>query len=155
MGIENDRIRAAIGIAEYHAPNLPKIHDIDAPAMPKNGTSWVALSGVMAAGLSSGDYSGVPSLMEEPEFDDWVGSVGERFMFTESVTCKKYASCLWGHSALMAAQKLVDEKSIRLDDIQRIHIRGFHQMARLDIRELKTEEEAQFSVGWPLAMLLL
>ncbi|HSO20973.1 MAG TPA: MmgE/PrpD family protein [Desulfosarcina sp.] len=155
MGLDEDGIRNAMGIAEYHAPNLPMMQDIDHPAMAKHGIGWGAVTGVMAAGMAAEGYTGIPSLLGDPAHADWVGTIGREFPMVAGVTFKHYASCLWGHPALMAARDLVKRHGIEIAEIAKIRIRGFHEMVRLGIRLPTTEEEAQFSVGWPLAALLL
>ncbi|MEN8244252.1 MAG: hypothetical protein ABFS43_05070, partial [Thermodesulfobacteriota bacterium] len=56
---------------------------------------------------------------------------------------------------LMACADLMRANNISVGDIAHIKIRGFHEMVRLGICRPRTEEEAQFSVGWPLAAYLL
>lgn len=155
MGLERGKIKQAMGIAEYHAPNSPVMQGIDHPAMVKHAISWGAVTGVMAAGLAADGYTGVPSILAMPEHSDFVNTIGKDYLFVRGVTFKHYASCLWGHSALMAARDLVKNKKIKIADITKINIRGFHEMVRLGINLPQTEEEAQFSVAWPLAALLL
>lgn len=155
MGLDRDGTKNALGLAEYHAPNLPIMTDVDHPTMAKHGIGWGAVTGVMAAGLAAHGYTGVPSILADPAHLEWVGSIGSEYPFVAGVTFKHFASCLWGHPALMACADLMRGSNISVEDIANIKIRGFHEMVRLGIRRPRTEEEAQFSVGWPLAAYLL
>jgi len=155
MDLNQEKIGQAIGIAEYHAPNLPMMDDIDNPSMAKHGIAWGAVTGVMAAGLAEEGFTGVPSILGDPKHLDWVKTIGKDYLFVRGVTFKHFASCLWGHPALMAARDLMKKEKIQVKDIANIKIRGFHEMFRLGVGLPQTEEEAQFSVSWPLAALLL
>jgi 2-methylcitrate dehydratase PrpD len=155
MDLDFDKTKQAMGIAEYHAPNLPMMSDIDHPTMAKHGIPWGAVTGVMAAGMAEEGYTGVPSILGDPEHLDWVSTIGKDYLFVPSVTFKHFASCLWSHPPIMAARDLMRNHKIKVEDIKKIKIRGFHQMVRLGIRYPKTEEEAQFSVSWPLAAFIL
>ena len=53
MGLDSQQIQNALGIAEYHAPNLPMMRDIDDPAMVKCGIGWGAFTGITAAELAA------------------------------------------------------------------------------------------------------
>jgi len=155
MDLDFDKTKQAMGIAEYHAPNLPMMNDIDHPTMAKHGIPWGAVTGLMAAGLAEEGYTGVPSILGDPKHLDWVKTIGQDYLFVPSVTFKHFASCLWSHPPIMAARDLMKDHNIKAEDIAKIKIRGFHQMVRLGIRYPKTEEEAQFSVSWPLASFIL
>ena len=76
-------------------------------------------------------------------------------MLGDGVTFKKYASCSWGHPPFAATLKLTNRYKIQTEDILKIKITGFHRMVCLRVKHPKTEEEAQFSVAWPLAALLI
>lgn len=155
MGLSHERTKQALGIADYYAPNLPLMRDIDNPAMTKHGIGWAAMTGIMAAGLALEDFTGVPSLLDLPEYRDWVSTLGRDYIMVEGVTFKKHASCSWGHPSFASTQKLIRENDIPLEAIERIRITGFHEMVRLGTRRPRNEEEAQFNVAWPLAALLI
>ena len=155
MGLDEDRIRHALGIAEYHAGNLPMMRDVDHPAMVKHGLGWAAVTGLMAAGLAAKGFSGIPSLLGFHRYRSWTESFGRDYIMVRGVSFKRYSSCLWGHPAIVASQKVIAENNLVLDQIVKIVVHGFHEMKRLGDRLPRTEEEAQFSVVWPLAVYLL
>jgi len=72
MRLDEDRIKQALGIAEYHAPNLPMERDLREPAMVKHGHGWGAMTGIVAAELAGRGFTGIPSLLGFTEYQDWV-----------------------------------------------------------------------------------
>lgn len=155
MQLDVPAIENALGIAEYHAPNLPMMRDIDYPAMVKHGIGWGPVVGITAAELAARGYTGIPTLFSFEEYWDWISDIGERFMIIDGVTFKEFACCGWSHSPICAARELVEEHSISADDIVHVRVEGFHETARLGADIPTTTEEAQFSTGWPLAAFLV
>jgi len=49
LRLPQEQIKHALGIAEYHAPKLPMMWDIDHPAMVKHGIGWGAMNGIVSA----------------------------------------------------------------------------------------------------------
>ncbi len=50
---------------------------------------------------------------------------------------------------------VIDDNDIPVDDIARVKVQVFHEGWRLSQRIPRSTEEAQFSIKWPLATLLL
>ena len=72
MRLTPEQAGHALGIAEYHAGNLPMMRDVDDPGMVKHGIGWGAMTGVTAAGLAARGYTGIPTLLAFPEYQEWV-----------------------------------------------------------------------------------
>ncbi|MBC7241024.1 MAG: MmgE/PrpD family protein [Anaerolineae bacterium] len=155
MGLPPAQIQHALGIAEYHAPNLPMMRDIDHPAMVKHGIGWGAMNGILSAQLAARGFTGIPSLFSLETYADWVSDIGRHFIMVDGVIFKTYCACAWGHASFDAARRLVDEHHIRIEDISHIRIETFHNAVRLGANLPATTEEAQFNVAWPLACLLV
>jgi 2-methylcitrate dehydratase PrpD len=157
MGLTAEQSWHALGIAEYHAGNLPMMRDIDHPAMVKHGTGWAAMSGVVAAGLAARGFTGIPSLLSFEEYQHWVCDIGENYLIVDGVAWKetRYACCGWAHAGVEGARRLVQEHGIALDDIAEILVEGCHGTASLYNIPPTTTEEAQFSQSWPLAAMLV
>ena len=66
MRLTPEQAGHALGIAEYHAGNLPMMRDVDDPGMVKHGIGWGAMTGVTAAGLAARGYTGIPTLLALP-----------------------------------------------------------------------------------------
>jgi len=155
MGLETDTIKQALGIAEYHAPNLPMERDLIDPAMVKHGHGWAAMTGIVAAELAERGFTGIPGLMGFEEYRDWVATLGDEYIMVDGVDFKQHCSCGWSHHAIAAAQKLQREHDWDVDDIAAIQVEGHHWTAVLHTAHPTTTEEAQFSVKWPLAAYLI
>ena len=155
LGLNREQIKHALGIAEYHAPNAPMMRDIVNPTMVKHAIGWGAMNGVTSAELARRGYTGVPSILGFEEYRDWVWDIGDHYWMTDWVFYKGWASCAWGHAACVAALELVDEHRISVDEISSIKVRAFEEAILLHQGVPTTTEEAQFSLVWPLACLLL
>jgi 2-methylcitrate dehydratase PrpD len=149
------QIHHALGIAEYHAPNLPMMRDIDDPTMVKHGIGWGTMTGITAAQLAARGFTGIPSLFGFQEYAGWVDDIGRHFIMADNIAWKGYACCAWDHAAMRAAEQLVEAHQIRVDEIDRIDVEAPHVTLRLGTRLPTTTEEAQFNLAWPLAALLL
>ncbi len=66
MRLTPEQAGHALGIAEYHAPNLPMMRDIDDPTMVKHGIGWGAMTGVTAAGLAAAASPASPASWRSP-----------------------------------------------------------------------------------------
>jgi len=155
MGLDPATIMQALGIAEYHAPNLPMERDLLDPAMVKHGHGWAAMTGIVAAELAERGFIGIPGLFGFDEYQDWVSTLGEEYVMLSGVDFKQHCSCGWGHHALAAVQRLQHEHSWEVGDIASIRVEGHHWTAVLHTAHPTTTEEAQFSVKWPLAAYLI
>jgi 2-methylcitrate dehydratase PrpD len=155
LRLDHEQIKHALGIAEYHAPLLPIARDLASPAMVKHGIGWGAMTGVISAGLAQRGYTGIPSMLGSPEYDERVRDIGERYLLPETVFYKDWSSCAWGHPTAVGALQLVRDHRVDLDDI--VTIRAFTFQEALDLYQgyPNTTEEAQFSVMWPVAALLV
>ena len=157
MRLTPEQAGHALGIAEYHAGNLPMMRDVDDPGMVKHGIGWGAMTGVTAAGLAARGYTGIPTLLAFPEYQDWGSDFGRNYLMVEGVAWKpaRYACCGWAHAGVEGARRLVQEHGIALDDIARIVVAGSQSTVRLGTRLPTTTEEAQFNQAWPLAAMLV
>jgi 2-methylcitrate dehydratase PrpD len=155
MRLPPERIKHTLGIAEYHAPNLPMMRDIDHPAMVKHGIGWGAMNGIISAQLAQRGFTGIPSILGFERYRDWLADIGQHYIMVDGVIFKEYACCAWAHPALDAAQGLRGQYDFEVDDIAHIRVEGFHETVRLGTKLPTTTEEAQFNLAWPLAVLLL
>ena len=144
----------ALGIADYLAPNVPMMRDIDHPGMVKHGIGWGAMTGVTAAQTAGRGFTGVPCLLAFDRYTDWVRDIGHEFIMVDGVVWKPYGCCSYAHAAMNGAKQLVDQHDIILEDVTRILVEGPHETSRLGARIPTTTEEAQFSVAWPVAAYL-
>jgi len=157
MGLSAEQVKHALGIAEYHAPNLPMMRDIDDPAMVKHGIEWAAMTGITSAELASRGFTGIPSILSLKEYQEWGQDIGQNYLMVEGVAWKsaRYACCGWAHGGVEGARRLVQDHGIALSDIANIRVEGSHGTMRLGTRLPTTTEQAQFNQAWPLAAMLV
>ncbi len=157
MDLPAGQAQQALGIAEFYAPNLPMMRDVDHPGMVKHGAEWAAMAGIVSAGLASRGFTGIPGLLSFPEYQDWGLDIGHEFLVVDGVAWKPahYACCGWAHAGVEGALRLVREHHIPLDRITHILVEGCHGSMRLGTRLPDTAEQAQFNQAWPLAAMLV
>lgn len=157
MGLTPAQTSHALGIAEYHAPNAPMMRDVDHPAMVKHAIPWGSMTGVTAAELASRGFTGIPLLLGEERYHDWVMDIGERYLMLDGVgwKMKGYACCGWAHAGAEGARELVVNHGISLEEIERIVVDAFNETVRLGTRLPSNTEEAQFNLAWPVAAMLV
>jgi 2-methylcitrate dehydratase PrpD len=157
MGLPAKQTWQALGIAEYHAPNLPMMRDIDHPAMVKHGIEWAAMTGIVSTELAARGFTGIPGILSFEEYQAWGQDIGQSYLMVDGVAWKavRYACCGWAHAGVEGARRLVLENGIELDEIAHIRVEGCHGSFRLGTRLPTTMEEAQFNQAWPLAAMLV
>ncbi len=155
LRLSREQIGHALGIAEYHAPNAPMMRDIAHPTMAKHAIGWGAMNGVTSAELAQRGYTGIPTILSLDQYREWVADLGRTYWMADWVFYKEWCSCAWGHPACVAALGLVDRHGIDVNEISRLRVYGFDEVLQLHQGYPTTTEEAQFSVKWPLACLLL
>jgi 2-methylcitrate dehydratase PrpD len=151
------QVQHAMGIAEYHAPNLPMMRDIAHPAMVKHGIGWGALTGIHAAQLAACGFTGIPTLFSFSQYREWIADIGQTYLMLEGVSWKAqgYACCGWVHAAAQGAKTLLERHKFNLQEIETIEIETFREAAALGTRLPETTEEAQFNLAWPVAAMLV
>jgi len=114
------------------------------------------MTGVAAPELAARGYTGVPSLLAAPGFDERVMDVGERYLLPDTVSYKDWAPCARGHAPAVGALQLVRDNDLDLAEIGAVKIHSFQEAVDLAYQGYPTTtEEAQFSVMWPVAALLV
>jgi 2-methylcitrate dehydratase PrpD len=155
MGLNKEQTHNALGIADYHAPNLPMMRDIDDPAMVKHGIGWGAMNGIISAELAKQGFTGVPSLFGFEDYQNWVADVGTQYLIAEGIAWKRYACCAWDHAAILGTDQLMEEHGFGAQDIVHVRVETFHETVRLGTELPSTTEEAQFNLAWPLAAYIV
>jgi 2-methylcitrate dehydratase PrpD len=155
MALDQEQTKHALGIADYHAPNAPMMRDIAAPSMSKHAIGWGALNGVVSAELAGRGFTGIPSILGFEKYQDWIADIGQHYWMVDWVFYKDWCSCAWGHAACQAAWQLMKENCLPVEQIVRIQVRTFEEAIALHQEYPTTTEQAQFSLKWPLACLIL
>jgi len=157
MKLPVEQIIHALGIAEFHAPNLPMMRDVDHPGMVKHGVEWAAMTGICAAELAGRGFTGMDGILSFAEYQEWGADIGQEFLMVDGVAWKsaRYACCGWAHAGVEGAYQLVKQNQLEVDQIAHILVEGCHGSYRLGTRLPLTLEQAQFNQAWPIAAMLI
>ncbi|HET6497380.1 MAG TPA: MmgE/PrpD family protein [Thermoleophilia bacterium] len=147
--------RHALGIAEYDTPSLPMLLAVSEPAMVKHGIGIGALNGLMSAELAARGFTGTRSMLALEEYHEWVSDLGRHFILPYGMSWKEYSCCLWAHAPLLAVDRLRAAHQFDVADIRRIVIETYPAALQLQVVHPRNTEEAQFSIAWPVAALLV
>jgi len=155
LHLDATRTREALGIAEYHGPRSQMMRCIAHPTMVKDGSGWGALVGVSAAYLAREGFTGAPAVTVEDDTQAvlW-GELGRRWRILEQYF-KPHPVCRWAQPAMEAAAHLLHTHSVSPLRILRVEVRTFAEAATLNVAVPRTTEEAQYSLPFPLAALLM
>lgn len=152
-GGSGDVLRQALGIAEYHGPRSQMMREIATPTMLHDGSGMGALTGVMAVELAVRGFTGAPAVtVEEDRVADLWADLGRRWTILESYL-KPYPICRWAHAALDAGHALTE--GLDPSAIDRIEVRSFTQAAALFEGMPADTSQAQYSLKFALATLVL
>jgi 2-methylcitrate dehydratase PrpD len=155
LGLDVDRTRHALGIAEYHGPRSQMMRCIDHPTMLKDGSGWGAMAGVSAALLARADFTGAPALtVESDEVREIWGDLGGSWQITGQYF-KPHAVCRWAQPSIEAALALQQHHRVIPEQVKQIRVFTFHEAVRLSCRLPRSTEEAQYSLPFPLAAALV
>lgn len=155
LGLDENRTREALGIAEYHGPRSQMMRTIDHPTMVKDGSGWGAMAGVSAAFLARDGFTGAPAItVEYPQHAELWGDLGERWHIQEQYF-KPYPVCRWAQPGIIAALKLKQEHGFQPDQIRKVRLGTFHESYRLATAAPRNTEQAQYSAPFPVAAALV
>lgn len=155
LGLTEAKTRHALGIAEYHSPDVPMMRDLQTPAMVKHGVGAGAVTGLMAADLASRGFTGITPSLDTEAFRGFADDLGIRYLLPQGITWKRFSSCAWTHPALLAVEAIIARAKVEPDAIEAIVIEVYPDAARLGTRLPATTEQAQFNLAWPVAALLV
>ena len=154
-GRSPDRLRHALGIAEYHGPRSQMMREIAYPSLLHVGSGLGALVGMMAVLLAEDGFGGAPAItVEAPEVARHWADLGRTWTIERNYI-KPYPICRWAHAALDALTILRRDHSFGPDDVTAIEVRTFEQAAKLYAGMPDTTSQAQYSLPFALASLLV
>ena len=154
-GTGSEILRQAFGIAEYHGPRSQMMREIDNPTMLHDGSGVGAMTGVSAALLAQRGFAGAPALtVEDPAIAEHWQDLG-RFWTIEKNYIKPYPVCRWAHAAIDATRLQMDQTPFAPADINTVEVRTFHEAAALFPGVPLTTSQAQYSLRYAIAALLV
>ena len=157
LGLDHERTRHALGVAEYFGPRGQIMRACDHPSMVKDGSGWGAHAGVSAALLAAQGFSGAPALtIERDDAAPFYGDLGTRWRICEQYF-KAYPVCRWAQPAIEAALELQRAHRFAASDIAGIAIESFREAVALGSQcpLPRATDEAQYSLPFPVAAALV
>jgi len=157
LGLDQDHLRHAMGIAEYHGPRSQMMRCIDHPSMLRDGVGWGSPAGVSAAYMAQMGFTGAPAITVEGEDEITRGywaDLGQRWEISNT-HYKPYPVCRWAHSSIEAADKLMLQHNLTSSDIKAARIRTFHYASRLAGHEPQTLDELTYALAFPMAIMIV
>jgi len=115
----------------------------------KEGIPWATLTGLWAAELAAGGFTGPMDILDHHGYfdpDRITAGLGERFQVDDTYF-KPYACCRWIHGALDAVIHLMRAHGLRAEDIRAIEVHTFQRALRLNnYPDPDSVESAQYSL---------
>lgn len=159
-----EQMTSTIGLAA-HLSLMPSFENAYQGGTVRNTYAGVgAAAGILAAELASIGFtpekdvlSSVYGRVISPWFDPdlLTEDLGKRFEITLGFI-KLYPMCRFGHPAIEAALKLIEQfPSLRPDEIGEVELYTFDWAATLNEKDPKTDLAAKFSVPWAVASVLV
>ncbi|SEL37297.1 2-methylcitrate dehydratase PrpD [Roseovarius azorensis] len=154
-GHGGDVFRQALGIAEYHGPRSQMMREIDNPTMLRDGSGMGAYVGMSAALLAERGFTGAPAItVEGPEVAHVWADLGQDWTVMRNYI-KPYPICRWAHGALEALRQLMAAHDFAAEEVTRMRVGTFAYSARLFAGVPQDTRQAQYSLGFALAVLLV
>jgi 2-methylcitrate dehydratase PrpD len=154
-GQPSDILREAMGIAEYHGPRSQMMREIANPTMLHDGSGMGALVGISSLLLAERGFTGAPAItIEGEEVAHIWEDLGQDWTILRNYI-KPYPICRWAHGALEGVRVLMVEQGLHAAEIEGLEVATFAQSAALFPGLPKTTSEAQYSLGFALATLLV
>jgi len=155
IGLDDDQLRHALGIAEYHGPRSQMMREIATPTMLHDGSGMGALVGVSAAVLAELGFAGAPAItIEAPEVAGHWDDLGSFWQVSHQYI-KPYPVCRWAHAAIDGTRALCLEHGLAPEQIAKVRVNSFHNAAALFAGMPDTTSKAQYSLAFAVASMII
>lgn len=152
---DHARLGHAFGIAEFSSPRGLMMRCIDEPTMVKDASCWGAQIGMQSVELARLGFTATrPEAIVDHAVDDLWSDLGSRWRIHEQYI-KAYPVCRWAQPAIEAARWCAHQPEFSLDRIERIAVATFTAGCRLAHPRPGSTEEAQYSLPFPVAAMLV
>jgi 2-methylcitrate dehydratase PrpD len=154
-GLDDEQLRQALGIAEYHGPRSQMMREIATPTMLHDGSGVGALVGLSAAVLAERGFTGAPAItVEAPEAAAHWQDLGVLWQALHQYV-KPYPICRWAHAAIDATRELCQAHHLTAADMRHVEVNSFHYAATLFDGMPDTTSKAQYSLRFAVATFIV
>lgn len=155
IGLDDEKLRHAFGIAEYHGPRSQMMREIATPTMLHDGSGMGALVGLSAAVLAELGFAGAPAItLEAPDVAHHWDDLGSFWQMSRQYI-KPYPICRWAHAAIDGTRALCLEHGLGPAQIAKIRVNSFHHAATLFAGMPDTTSKAQYSLAFAVATMIV
>jgi len=159
----------ALGLAGEQAPVPASLMGYVAErpmSWSKNNCGWVAMGGVLAAQLAEKGFRASQRVFDDEgrfwlragsdqcRFEQFTQGLGREYRILD-VSIKPYPCCRYTHTTLDATKAIVEKQQLDASTIERVEVRSFSRLARFVDYEPQSIIDAQFSLPYVVAMVLL
>lgn len=150
----DDQLRQALGIAEYHGPRSQMMREIANPTMLHDGSGMGALTGAMAALMALKGFTGAPAItVESTDTSTHWADLGTVWTIEQNYI-KPYPVCRWAHASLDAMSSLMQQYEFTSHSVASIEVNTFAEASALYAGLPTTTSQAQYSLPFALATML-
>lgn len=164
-----DSVAMALGLAGEEAPVPASLMGYVAErpmSWSKNNCGWVAMGGVLAAQLAEKGFQASQQVFDEKgrfwlragsdqcRFEQFTQDLGQEYRILD-ISIKPYPCCRYTHTVLDATKAIVEKQKLDAAIVERIEIRSFSRLAKFLDYEPQSIIDAQFSLPYVVAMVLL
>ncbi|MCX7303726.1 MAG: MmgE/PrpD family protein [Hyphomicrobiales bacterium] len=154
-GLDDDQLRQALGIAEYHGPRSQMMREIATPTMLHDGSGVGALIGLSAAVLAERGFTGAPAItVEAADVAVYWQDLGVFWQALHQYV-KPYPICRWAHAAIDATRAIVRAHQLTPADFGHVQVNSFHYAATLFDGIPDTTSKAQYSLRFAVASFII
>lgn len=153
-GLDEGRIAASLGIAEFHGARGLAMRGVDHPSMLGDGSGWGALAGAAACLLAEAGHTAAPADLVEHEAGAAAWDDLGRTWLTDQQYIKLHTICGFGAAPIDAAAALRARHDLDPAAIRAIEIGSFGETRRLDGGMPANPNVAQFRIPFGVAAML-
>jgi len=155
LKLNDEELRQAFGIAEYHGPRSQMMREIATPTMLHDGSGMGALVGLSAAVLAQSGFAGAPAItIEARDVAHHWADLGSFWQVSHQYI-KPYPICRWAHAAIDGTRLLCLSHGLTAQNIARIKVNSFQHAAALFGGMPDTTSKAQYSLPFAVATMIL
>jgi 2-methylcitrate dehydratase PrpD len=155
LKLTKEQMKEAIRITIAHHPLPPIRKSYLQLGMVKEATGWASMTGCSAAILASLGFTGMESIIDDPEYHDpnVFDDLGINYEM-RNISFKLYPSCRWNHVILDLVLELREKYQIIPTEIQEISVKTFRKASQMSSMQPLTLEDAQYSVPFLASVAL-
>ena len=143
-GLPRPKLKNALGLAEYYAPQAPQDRSLASPSAMKEGMAWAAFSARTIVELASTGFDAMdPFLLDAPECKD----LGRNWE-VNAVYRKEYACCRFSHPVLDGLSALMEAHDINPSAITSIRVKSFEKALLLNRTRPENPVAAMYSIPY-------